>query len=177
MISKNIRTTTASREMSRAIEVERLVRAFACTRALEGAAPKSTQMNMPLVTVYVGHGLNTDLTRGVFDRFSALAIPRWMPLARRILADVVKQALCIALLLAVGCPLGLLFAAGRGTARRDLADLDHLHERIHPDDHGCIEKAPVRAGALDQPADHPAAAGRIPPDAVPDQRRPCGRPR
>ncbi|OOC48197.1 MULTISPECIES: ABC transporter permease [Thioalkalivibrio] len=63
-------------------------------------------MNMLFVTVYVGHGLNTDLTRGVFDRFRALPIPRWAPLAGRILADVVKQLLCIALLLVVGFLLG-----------------------------------------------------------------------
>ncbi|WP_018993851.1 MULTISPECIES: ABC transporter permease [unclassified Thioalkalivibrio] len=68
--------------------------------------PGVIAMNMLFVTVYVGHGLNTDLTRGVFDRFRALPIPRWAPLAGRILADLLKQALCIALLLIVGVLLG-----------------------------------------------------------------------
>lgn len=69
---------------------------------LEFVLPGVIVMNMFFVTVYVGHGLNTDLTRGVFDRFRALPIPRWAPLAGRILSDIVKQILCIALLIAVG---------------------------------------------------------------------------
>jgi oleandomycin transport system permease protein len=67
-------------------------------------------MNMLFVTVYVGHGLNTDLSRGVFDRFRALPIPRWAPLAGRIVADAVKQVLCMTLLLAVGYLLGFRLA-------------------------------------------------------------------
>lgn len=63
-------------------------------------------MNMVFVTVYVGHGLNTDLTKGVFDRFRALPIARWAPLTGRIVADLVKQAWSILLLLAVGFLLG-----------------------------------------------------------------------
>lgn len=63
-------------------------------------------MNMMFVTVYVGHGLNTDLTTGVFDRLRSLPIARWAPLAGRITADLVKQAWSIVLLLAVGYLLG-----------------------------------------------------------------------
>lgn len=63
-------------------------------------------MNMTFVTVYVGHGLNTDLTKGFFDRLRALPIAPWAPLAGRIVADLVKQAWCILLLLAVGYLLG-----------------------------------------------------------------------
>lgn len=63
-------------------------------------------MNLMFVTVYVGHGLNTDLTKGVFDRLRALPIPRWAPLAGRIIADMVKQAVCIFLLLGIGFLLG-----------------------------------------------------------------------
>lgn len=63
-------------------------------------------MNMVFVTVYVGHGLNTDLTKGMFDRLRALPIARWAPLAGRIVADLVKQAWSILLLLAVGYVLG-----------------------------------------------------------------------
>ena len=46
----------------------------------------------------------------MFNRFRALPIPRWAPLAGRILADAVKQALDIALLLAVGYLLGFRLA-------------------------------------------------------------------
>ncbi len=63
-------------------------------------------MNMFFVTMYVGMGLNTDLTKGVFDRLRSLPIARWAPLAGRITADMVKQAWSFALLLAVGYVLG-----------------------------------------------------------------------
>lgn len=70
------------------------------------ALPGIIVMNMLFVTLYVGTGLNTDLTKGVFDRLRSLPIARWAPLAGRIAADLVKQAWAIALLLAVGTVLG-----------------------------------------------------------------------
>jgi oleandomycin transport system permease protein len=63
-------------------------------------------MNMLFVTMYVGLGLNTDLTKGVFDRLRSLPIARWAPMAGRITADLVKQAWSFALLLGVGMILG-----------------------------------------------------------------------
>jgi len=63
-------------------------------------------MNMFFVTMYVGMGLNTDLTKGVFDRLRSLPIARWAPLAGRTAADMVKQAWSFALLLGVGYVLG-----------------------------------------------------------------------
>ena len=63
-------------------------------------------MNMLFVTMYVGLGLNTDLTKGVFDRLRSLPLARWAPLAGRITADLVKQAWSIALLLGIGMALG-----------------------------------------------------------------------
>jgi ABC transporter DrrB family efflux protein len=63
-------------------------------------------MNLIFVTVYVGHGLNTDLTRGFFDRLRSMPIAPWAPLAGRITADLVKQAWSIVLLLAAGYLLG-----------------------------------------------------------------------
>jgi oleandomycin transport system permease protein len=70
------------------------------------ALPGIIVMNMLFVTMYVGTGLNTDLTKGVFDRLRSLPIARWAPLAGRIMADQVKQAWSIALLLTVGAILG-----------------------------------------------------------------------
>src|SRR5512132_1795359 len=70
------------------------------------ALPGIIVMNMLFVTMYVGLGLNTDLTKGVFDRLRSLPVARWAPLAGRITADLVKQAWSIALLLAVGTILG-----------------------------------------------------------------------
>ena len=70
------------------------------------ALPGLIVMNMFFVTMYVGMGLNTDLTKGVFDRLRSLPLARWAPLAGRITADLVKQAWSIALLLGVGAVLG-----------------------------------------------------------------------
>jgi oleandomycin transport system permease protein len=70
------------------------------------ALPGIIVMNMLFVTMYVGLGLNTDLTKGVFDRLRSLPLARWAPLAGRITADLVKQAWSIALLLGVGTALG-----------------------------------------------------------------------
>ena len=77
-------------------------------------------MNMIFLTMYVGMGLNTDLTKGVFDRLRSLPIARWAPLAGRISADLVKQAWSIVLLLVGG--LHPRLPAGHehvGAARRD----------------------------------------------------------
>ncbi|MFB9234172.1 ABC transporter permease [Plantactinospora siamensis] len=63
-------------------------------------------------TMTTGFGLNTDLTKGVFDRLRSLPIARWSPLAGRILADTVKQAWSMALLLVMGMILG--FRVGTG---------------------------------------------------------------
>ncbi len=68
--------------------------------------PGMLVMNMLFVTLYVGQGLNTDLTKGVFDRLRSLPIARWAPLAGRITADQVKQLWSIVLVLVVGMILG-----------------------------------------------------------------------
>ena len=70
------------------------------------ALPGIIVMNMLFVTMYVGLGLNTDLTKGVFDRLRSLPVARWAPMAGRIAADLVKQAWSVLLLLAVGMLLG-----------------------------------------------------------------------
>ena len=70
------------------------------------ALPGLIVMNMLFVTMYVGMGLNTDLTKGVFDRLRSLPVARWAPLTGRITADLVKQAWSIVLLLAIGALLG-----------------------------------------------------------------------
>jgi oleandomycin transport system permease protein len=74
--------------------------------------PGMLVMNMLFVTLYVAQGLNTDLTKGVFDRLRSLPIARWAPLAGRIAADQVKQMWSIILVLAVGMLLG--FRIGNG---------------------------------------------------------------
>lgn len=70
------------------------------------ALPGLIVMNMIFVTMYVGMGLNTDLTKGVFDRLRSLPLARWAPLTGRMTADLVKHAWSIVLLLGVGMLLG-----------------------------------------------------------------------
>lgn len=70
------------------------------------ALPGIIVMNMIFITMYVGLGLNTDLTKGVFDRLRSLPLARWAPMAGRITADLVKHTWSIALLLGVGMILG-----------------------------------------------------------------------
>jgi ABC transporter DrrB family efflux protein len=68
--------------------------------------------NSLFTTMNTGVGLATDLDKGFFDRLRSLPIPRFAPLAGRILADVVKQAWAVALLLAVGALLGFRIGTG-----------------------------------------------------------------
>ncbi|MGH3366476.1 MAG: ABC transporter permease [Nocardioidaceae bacterium] len=70
------------------------------------ALPGIIVMNMLFITMYVGMGLNTDITKGVFDRLRSLPLARWAPMAGRITADLAKQAWSIALLIGVGYILG-----------------------------------------------------------------------
>ena len=79
---------------------------------LQFMLPGMLVMNMLFVTLYVAQGLNTDLTKGVFDRLRSLPIARWAPLAGRIAADQVKQIWSIVLVLLVGLILG--FRLGNG---------------------------------------------------------------
>jgi oleandomycin transport system permease protein len=70
--------------------------------------------NMLFATMTTGFGLNMDLTKGVFDRLRSLPIARSAPLAGRILADTVKQAWSVALLLGMGVLLGFRIEGGLG---------------------------------------------------------------
>jgi ABC transporter DrrB family efflux protein len=70
------------------------------------ALPGIIVQNALFGTLNTGVGLNTDLTKGVFDRLRALPIARWAPLAGRIVADTVKQAWAMALLLGLGAIMG-----------------------------------------------------------------------
>jgi len=62
--------------------------------------------NALFLTMNTAVGLNTDITKGVFDRFRSLPIARSAPIAGRIVADVARQAWSLAILLGVGAILG-----------------------------------------------------------------------
>ncbi|MCP2327437.1 ABC transporter DrrB family efflux protein [Hamadaea flava] len=70
------------------------------------ALPGILVQNTIFATMNIALLLNNDLTKGVFDRLRSLPISRWSPLAGRILADTVKQAWSVALLLGFGLILG-----------------------------------------------------------------------
>lgn len=68
--------------------------------------PGIIAQNALFASMSTGTGLNVDVTKGVFDRLRSLPISRTAPLAGRILADVVKQAWSMAILLLVGMLIG-----------------------------------------------------------------------
>ncbi|MFI6824039.1 ABC transporter permease [Micromonospora sp. NPDC050187] len=76
------------------------------------ALPGIIVQNAFFATMTTGFGLNHDLTKGVFDRLRSLPIARWAPLAGRILADTVKQAWSVSLLIGVGAILGFRLQNG-----------------------------------------------------------------
>ncbi|GAA2105078.1 ABC transporter permease [Actinomadura alba] len=68
--------------------------------------PGIIAQNALFATMTTGFGLNVDITKGVFDRFRSLPIARTSPLAGRILADTVKQAWSMFVLLGMGMLIG-----------------------------------------------------------------------
>ncbi|SDT65165.1 ABC transporter permease [Actinoplanes derwentensis] len=76
------------------------------------ALPGIIVQNLLFATLNTGVGLNTDISKGVFDRLRSLPIARFSPLAGRIVADVIKQAWAVALLLGLGMVLGFRIGTG-----------------------------------------------------------------
>lgn len=76
------------------------------------ALPGIIVQNLLFATLNTGVGLNTDISKGVFDRLRSLPIARFSPLAGRIVADVIKQAWAVALLLGLGMVLGFRVETG-----------------------------------------------------------------
>lgn len=68
--------------------------------------------NALFATMYTAIGLNTDLTKGVFDRLRSLPIARTAPVLGRIAADLAKQLWALALMLGVGMLLGFRVKTG-----------------------------------------------------------------
>ncbi|GLU49547.1 ABC transporter permease [Nocardiopsis ansamitocini] len=71
---------------------------------------------MVQITLYasVGTGLalNTDISKGVFDRFRSLPIARSAPLVGAVLGDVVRYAVAVTVLLALAFALGFRTSTG-----------------------------------------------------------------
>src|SRR5918998_3423892 len=90
--------------------------------ALAGSTREYLQFFLPgimvtsvvMITMYTGVGLNTDIEKGVFDRFRTL--PLWRPaaLVGMILGDMLRYVLAGSVILAVGLVLGFRPGGGAG---------------------------------------------------------------
>lgn len=56
--------------------------------------------------IAIGVNLNTDLTKGIFDRFKSMPIPRSAPLLGAVLGDVVRYVIVAVVTLATGYAMG-----------------------------------------------------------------------
>jgi len=73
---------------------------------LQELLPGILVMTVAMITPYTGMGLNTDITKGIFDRFRSL--PIWGPavLVGALLGDTVRYALAAAITIALGLAMG-----------------------------------------------------------------------
>jgi ABC-2 type transport system permease protein len=81
---------------------------------LQFILPGILVMSVLFTTVYSGVALNTDLTRGVVDRFRSLPIARPAPLVGAVLGDSVRYLVAATVVVLVGVILGYSPEAGIG---------------------------------------------------------------
>lgn len=88
--------------------------------ALAGSSAAYLQYLLPgivvqtilFLTVYTGVGLNTDIQRGLFDRFRSLPIWQPAPIVGALLGDLMRYSLAAAVVVVVGLVLGFWPEAG-----------------------------------------------------------------
>ncbi|MFI1394360.1 ABC transporter permease [Streptomyces sp. NPDC020681] len=68
--------------------------------------PGILTMSVVMITMYTGVAVNTDITKGVFDRFRTLPIWRPSPMVGYLLGDVVRYFLASVVMLTVGVIIG-----------------------------------------------------------------------
>ncbi|GGS16637.1 MULTISPECIES: ABC transporter permease [Actinokineospora] len=73
---------------------------------LQYLLPGIMVQNIVFASLGTGMALNTDITKGVFDRFRSLPIARSAPLVGAVLADVVRFAVTLVVLIAFAYVLG-----------------------------------------------------------------------
>jgi ABC-2 type transport system permease protein len=81
---------------------------------LQFILPGILVMSVLFTTVYSGVALNTDLTRGVVDRFRSLPIARPAPLVGAVLGDSVRYLVAATVVVVVGIILGYWPEGGLG---------------------------------------------------------------
>jgi len=77
---------------------------------LEFVLPGIMVMTVVFASVGTGIGLNTDLTKGIFDRFRSLPIARSAPLTGTIMGDFFRYLVSLAIVFAYGSLLGFRIA-------------------------------------------------------------------
>jgi ABC-2 type transport system permease protein len=88
--------------------------------ALAGSPREYIQFLLPgilvqaivFITVYTGIGLNTDISKGLFDRFRSLPMWQPAPIVGALLGDVVRYSIAALMVIALGMVLG--FRPGGG---------------------------------------------------------------
>jgi ABC-2 type transport system permease protein len=73
---------------------------------LQSLLPGTLVMTLVLVSVYTGVGLNSDITKGVFDRFRSLPVWRPAALVGALLGDAARNLLAAAIVIALGLAMG-----------------------------------------------------------------------
>ncbi|MCM2388960.1 ABC transporter permease [Streptomyces albipurpureus] len=68
--------------------------------------PGILTMSVVMITMYTGVAVNTDITKGVFDRFRTLPIWRPAPMVGYLLGDVIRYLLASLVMLTVGMIIG-----------------------------------------------------------------------
>jgi ABC-2 type transport system permease protein len=88
---------------------------------LDYILPGILVMSVLFTTVYSGVALNTDLTKGVVDRFRSLPIARPAPLVGSVLGDTVRYVIAGTVIILLGVVLGYRPDAGVGGVLAALA--------------------------------------------------------
>ena len=79
---------------------------------LQDLLPGIMVMQVTWISMYTGHSLNRDITKGVHDRFRSLPIWRPSTLVGPLLADAARYMMASVVILALGLVLGFRPAAG-----------------------------------------------------------------
>ena len=148
---------------------------------LQYLLPGSLVMAVLMVSMYAGIGLNTDVTKGVFDRFRSLPIWRPAVIVGALLGDACRYLIASTLVIGLGLAMGYRPAGGAVgvlTARRSAAGLRvrprmgvehprtaHAHaQRRHEHRHAGAVPADLRQQRLRRPAHPSRLAAHLRPD-------------
>jgi oleandomycin transport system permease protein len=79
---------------------------------LQMLVPGILVMNILQASMTAGVQLNTDVSKGVFDRFRSMPIARSAPLVGAVLADVVRYAVCVLVVFVIAMIMGYRVQTG-----------------------------------------------------------------